>query len=135
MVVRVPNSPRAVALVAVGLALALAGTVALPSAAAFRATSDISGLLCGPDGADCVPVSFEEAVVPGNFALTNGAVFDAVTARDRGTGLCRIDLADAKLGDESRNMRNLLRAKFVVDTHDGLKQAALNTIELACVEE
>ena len=58
-----------------------------------------------------------------------------MTARDRGTGLCRIDLADAKLGDESRNMRNLLRAKFVVDTHDGLKQAALNTIELACVEE
>ena len=109
--------------------------VAIPAQAAFRATGEISGMLCSVEGTDCAPVDFEDAKVQGRFKLAVGAVFDAVTNRDPGTGLCRIDLGDTKLADASKNMANLLRAKFTVNSHDGPQEVELNTLEFACVEE
>ena len=115
--------------------LAAGVAAATPAQAAFRATGEVGGLMCAADGADCAPVNFDEANVPGRFALTMGALFDAVSARDAATGLCRIDLADDKLAEASTNMRNLLRAKFIVNSHDGPQEVNLNTLEFACVEE
>lgn len=120
---------------AAAVVLAAGVAAAVPAQAAFRATGEVGGMMCAADGADCAPVSFDEANVPGRFALTVGALFDAVTARDAATGLCRIDLEDDKLAEASTNMRNLLRAKFIVNSHDGPQEVKLNTLEFACVEE
>ena len=119
--------------VATGAAACLALAFAGSAEADFRATGEISGFVCGSAG--CDEARFDDAEIPGNFELVNGAVFEAVTAHDAEACACRINLADATLADASASMRNLTQAKFYASSHDGRREVQVTALQFACVEE
>lgn len=109
-------------------------TISFPASAGFLATGDITGLQCNEDGS-CYKVDYDKVKIKGGFSVVMGSVFDAVTNLDSSSGVCRIDLNDIKLADASDNMKNLLNASFIKESHDGDTVTKINTLEFLCVEE